>query len=56
MIIFVLNSGYSFTILASFMHFIEINLSPNPVQIRKAKKFKILIQSESAEIAKLRSN
>ena len=30
MIIFLLNSGYSFTISASFMHFIAIDLSPNP--------------------------
>ena len=45
MIIFVLNSGYSFTILAGFMHFIAIHSSPNLVEIRKAKNFKILLRS-----------
>ena len=56
MIIFVLNSGYSFTILAGFMHFIAIDLSPNPVHIRKANHFKIFIRSKSGEAAKIRSH
>ena len=51
-----LNSGCSFTVLAGFMYFIAVDLSPNPVPTQKAKNFKILIRSKSGEIAKIRSN